>query len=83
MISLYVLKYSISTLFIYLPYESPNNIFLFESHLVKLLLYCEFLNSSNYCILGDFNANSCNPDSYFSNTLIKYCADNNNIMSDK
>ena len=68
---------------IYLPYESPNNISLFEGHLVQLLLYCEFLNSSNYCIVGDFNANISNPDSYFSNTLIKYCADNNNIISYK
>ena len=49
---------------IYLPYESPNNISLFESHLVQLLLYSEFLNSSNYCIVGDFNANISNPDSY-------------------
>ena len=46
-----------------------------------ILVYLKVI--SNYCIVGDFNANISNPDSYFSNTLIKYCADNNNIMSDK
>ena len=44
---------------------------LFEGHLVQLLLYCEFLNSSNYCIVGDFNANISNPDSYFSKSTSK------------
>ena len=52
---------------IYLPYESPNNIDLFEDRLVKLCLYGEFLNTSNLCIIGDFNANISNHNYNFSN----------------
>ena len=68
---------------IYLPYESPNNIDLFEDRLVKLFLYCELLNTSNFCIIGDFNSNISNHNSKFSNILLKYCTDTNIVMSDK
>ena len=67
---------------IYLPCESPNNINLFEDRLVKLFLYFELLNSSNFCIIGDFNSNISNHNSKFSNILLKYCTDINIVMSD-
>ena len=67
---------------IYLPYESPNNIDLFEDRLVKLFLYCELLNTSNFCIIGDFNSNISNHNSKFSNILLKYCTDTNIVMYD-
>ena len=55
---------------IYLPYESPNRL-------------VELLNTSNFCIIGDFNSNISNHNSKFSNILLKYCTDTNIVMSDK
>ena len=57
MIGLYALYTIYLIINIYLPYESPHNIDLFENRLVKLFLYCECLNTSNIYIIVDFNAN--------------------------
>ena len=82
MIGLYIRLFDLYIINIYLPYESPNNIDLFEDRLVKVFLYCELLNTSNFCIIGDFNSNISNYNSNFSNILLKYCTDTNIVMSD-
>ena len=67
---------------VYMPYECPNNVDKFNTQLIQLFLYCDCLNTSNYCIIGDLNSNILNLKSLYSNNLIKYCDEKNLIISD-
>ena len=42
---------------VYLPFNSPSNVEAYLKYLGALQILCEAQQSSNLCIVGDFNAN--------------------------
>ena len=48
---------SIVIINVYLPFNSPSNVEAYLKYLGALQILCEAQQSSNLCIVGDFNAN--------------------------
>ena len=73
-----------SILNVYMPYQKPEHEDLYFENLGYLKSCIDELNTSNICILGDFNANlGVSGNKLFSNCLIDFCNENSLIISDK
>ena len=75
-----------------MPYCSKPNPDLYFQHLSKLDSFCESLNSSKICIVGNYNLNTtdafgnlleefCNGYKMLSSSTVTYVSDPNNSMS--
>ena len=69
---------------VYMPVENSDNEDEFLYRLGYLSSKIDELDTSSFCVLGDFNANiSKTPTSLFANHLTEYCSNNNLLMSSK
>ena len=65
---------------VYLPYNSPSNVEVYLKYLDALQILCEAQQSSNLCIVGDFNANKESTCGQFFNN---FCKEQGYIISDR
>ena len=65
---------------VYLPYNSSSNIEAYLKHLGAFQILCEAQQSSNLCIVGDFNANKESTCGRFFNN---FCEEHGYIISDR
>ena len=71
---------SIVIINVYLPFNSPSNVQAYLKYLGALQILCEAQQSSNLCIVVDFNANKESTCGQFFNN---FCKEQGYIISDK
>ena len=71
---------SIVIINVYLPFNSPSNVEAYLKYLGALQILCEAQQSSNLCIVGDFNANKESTCGQFFNN---FCKEQGYIISDR
>ena len=71
---------SIVIINVYFPYNSPSNVEAYIKYFGALQILCEAQQSSNLCIVGDFNANKGSTCGQFFNN---FCKEQGYIISDR
>ena len=71
---------SIIIINVYLPFNSPSNVEAYLKYLGALQILCEAQQSSNLCMVGDFNANK---ESTCGQLFNNFCKEQGYIISDR